>query len=178
MKRRFRLRTLAWIFATLVTLYCLFVAIENWTGARALAAAKEQVAKEGESLDFMSLIPPLPPEAENFCALEPLAGLSNPKNKPASALEALEKLTSKAPGGLNSIQVGTAPDLKPWIEHLAKNGIGTEGATPVDMLAALDAAQQKSFEADIVALLERMNVGGSGSLVVPSEYLEVVITKH
>jgi hypothetical protein len=140
MKRLFRLRTLAWLFAALVTLYCLFVAIENWTGARALAAAKEQVAKEGESLDFMSLIPPLPPVAENFCALEPLAGLSNPKNKPAPALEALDKLNSKAPGGLNSIQLGTAPDLKPWIEHLAKNGIGKADATPAEMLAALDAA--------------------------------------
>ena len=44
--------------------------------------------------------------------------------------------------------------------------------------AALDAAQQKSFEVDIVALLDRLNVGGRHSLVVPSEYLEVVITKR
>lgn len=140
MKRLFSLRVLVWTFASLVTLYLLLVTLENWTGARALAAAKEKVAKEGESLDFMSLVPPLPPEAENFCALEPLAGLTNPKNKPAAALEALDKITSKAPGGLNSIQLGTAPDLKPWIEHLAKNGIGKADATPAEMLAALDAA--------------------------------------
>src|SRR5512134_2601081 len=44
--------------------------------------------------------------------------------------------------------------------------------------AALDSEQQKSFEADIVALLERLNVDGSRSLVVPGEYLEVVITKR
>jgi SAM-dependent methyltransferase len=44
--------------------------------------------------------------------------------------------------------------------------------------AALDETQQKSLEADIVDLLERLNVGGSRSLVVPSEYLEVVITKR
>jgi SAM-dependent methyltransferase len=44
--------------------------------------------------------------------------------------------------------------------------------------AALDPAQQKSFEVDIVALLDRLNVGGQHSLVVPSEYLEVVITKR
>jgi len=44
--------------------------------------------------------------------------------------------------------------------------------------AALDPAQQESFEADIVALLNRLNVGGRHSLVVPSEYLEVVITKR
>lgn len=140
MKRLFSLRVLIWTLASLVTLYLLLVTLENWTGARALAAAKEKVAKEGESLDFMSLVPPLPPDAENFCALEPLAGLTNPKNKPAAALEALDIITSKAPGGLNSIQHGTAPDLKPWIEHLAKNGIGKADATPAEMLAALDAA--------------------------------------
>ncbi len=44
--------------------------------------------------------------------------------------------------------------------------------------AALDPAQQKSLEVDIVALLDRLNVGGQHSLVVPSEYLEVVITKR
>jgi len=140
MKRLFSLRVLVWTFASLVTLYILLVVLENWTGARALAAAKEKVAKEGESLDFMALVPPLPPEAENFCAIEPLAGLTNPKNKPAQALEALDKITSKAPGGLNSIQLGTAPDLKPWIGHLAKNGIGKADSTPAEMLVALDAA--------------------------------------
>lgn len=44
--------------------------------------------------------------------------------------------------------------------------------------AALDAAGQRQLATDITALLERMNVGGRGSLVVPSEYLEVVITKR
>ena len=33
-------------------------------------------------------------------------------------------------------------------------------------------------EQEIAALLERFNVGGSASLVVPSEYLEVVIVKR
>jgi ubiquinone/menaquinone biosynthesis C-methylase UbiE len=44
--------------------------------------------------------------------------------------------------------------------------------------AALDAARQAQLTGDITALLESLNVGGSSSLVVPSEYLEVVITKH
>jgi ubiquinone/menaquinone biosynthesis C-methylase UbiE len=44
--------------------------------------------------------------------------------------------------------------------------------------AALDAALQKSLEADIVALLSRLNVAGNRSLIVPGEYLEVVITKR
>ena len=34
-----------------------------------------------------------------------------------------------------------------------------------------------SWTEDISALLERRNVGGPHSLVVPSEYLEVVITR-
>jgi ubiquinone/menaquinone biosynthesis C-methylase UbiE len=44
--------------------------------------------------------------------------------------------------------------------------------------AALDASGQRKLKADIVELLERLNVGGRDSLIVPSEYLEVVIVKH
>ena len=43
--------------------------------------------------------------------------------------------------------------------------------------AALDADRQARLTADLTALLERLNVGGSNSLVVPGEYLEVVITR-
>jgi SAM-dependent methyltransferase len=43
--------------------------------------------------------------------------------------------------------------------------------------AALDADRQARLTADIAALLQRMNTGGNESLVVPSEYLEVVITR-
>jgi len=42
--------------------------------------------------------------------------------------------------------------------------------------AALDANGQAALEGDLRALLERMNRGGAFSLVVPSEYLEAVIT--
>ena len=44
--------------------------------------------------------------------------------------------------------------------------------------AALDANGQQALQRDITALLEQLNVGGAASLVVPSEYLEVVITKR
>jgi len=43
--------------------------------------------------------------------------------------------------------------------------------------AALDPAGQQKLERDITALLDASNIGGSASLVVPAEYLEVVITK-
>ena len=42
--------------------------------------------------------------------------------------------------------------------------------------AALDASGQQALERDITALLNELNVDGSASLVVPAEYLEVVIT--
>jgi ubiquinone/menaquinone biosynthesis C-methylase UbiE len=44
--------------------------------------------------------------------------------------------------------------------------------------AALDAQGAQSLERAITALLEELNVGGPQSLVVPSEYLEIVITQQ
>jgi SAM-dependent methyltransferase len=44
--------------------------------------------------------------------------------------------------------------------------------------AALDAGKQAELQADVIAVLGRMNRGGSETLIVPSEYLEVVVTKH
>ena len=43
--------------------------------------------------------------------------------------------------------------------------------------AALDAEKGAALEADIVELLKLMNRGGQDTLIVPSEYLEVVATK-
>jgi len=44
--------------------------------------------------------------------------------------------------------------------------------------AALDPARQRVLEVDITALLERSNVAGRQSLVIPGEYLEMVVTKR
>jgi SAM-dependent methyltransferase len=44
--------------------------------------------------------------------------------------------------------------------------------------AALDDTGRNALEADITALLERFNVAGRDSLVVPGEYLEVVVTRQ
>ena len=43
--------------------------------------------------------------------------------------------------------------------------------------AALDPTQQDRLAKDIAALLDRFNTAGPASLVVPGEYLEVVVTK-
>jgi hypothetical protein len=44
--------------------------------------------------------------------------------------------------------------------------------------AALEPARQAELEQDITALLQRFNVAGTSSLVVPGEYLEVVIERR
>ena len=44
--------------------------------------------------------------------------------------------------------------------------------------AALDEAAATALEEDITALLNRLNIAGAGSLVVPGEYLEVVAIKR
>lgn len=44
--------------------------------------------------------------------------------------------------------------------------------------AALQPAEQAALEADLVAQIERFNVSGDAAVVVPSEYLEIVITRR
>jgi SAM-dependent methyltransferase len=43
--------------------------------------------------------------------------------------------------------------------------------------AALPADKQYALASDLIVLAKRFNIGGAGTLVAPSEYLEVVITK-
>ena len=43
--------------------------------------------------------------------------------------------------------------------------------------AALEGDKQAALKGDLLALLGRLNRGGVNSLIVPSEYLEVVVTK-
>ena len=44
--------------------------------------------------------------------------------------------------------------------------------------AALEPAAQTALEHDLIALIERFNRSGDATMVVPSEYLEIVITRH
>jgi ubiquinone/menaquinone biosynthesis C-methylase UbiE len=48
----------------------------------------------------------------------------------------------------------------------------------VKAFAAIDPAAREALETDLHALLDKFNVAKDGTLVVPSEYLEVVITKR
>lgn len=44
--------------------------------------------------------------------------------------------------------------------------------------AALDVTARNALEADLLALIDSFNTAGDGTLVVPSEYLEAVITRR
>lgn len=50
----------------LITLLALFYAVENWRGARAWKVVRDQLRAQGEPLSFAELVPPMPPEDENF----------------------------------------------------------------------------------------------------------------
>jgi ubiquinone/menaquinone biosynthesis C-methylase UbiE len=43
---------------------------------------------------------------------------------------------------------------------------------------ALEPAAQDALQRDLVGLIEQFNRSGDGTMVVPSEYLEIVITRH
>ncbi|MDP1587824.1 MAG: hypothetical protein Q8M07_08790 [Prosthecobacter sp.] len=79
LRRIFSLRSLLWTLASIVALYFVLVVIENRTGASALADAKAMLVREGETLDFQEVLPKPIPDAENFCAIEPLAGITSPQ---------------------------------------------------------------------------------------------------
>ena len=49
---------------------------------------------------------------------------------------------------------------------------------PVHKAFAIDPQAREALEADLYALISRFNIAGDGTLVVPGEYLETVITKR
>jgi len=48
----------------------------------------------------------------------------------------------------------------------------------LNAFAALDPADQQSLRNDLLALIGRMNRSEDGTMIVASEYLQVVITKR
>jgi len=76
MKHRGYLRRLVWFLAGIAALYLLVVLVENWTGARALAAAKVKLELAGETLDLDRLRAKAIPDEVNFCAIDLLVGIT------------------------------------------------------------------------------------------------------
>ena len=48
----------------------------------------------------------------------------------------------------------------------------------VKAFAAIDPPSREELEADLYYLLNKLNIADDSTLVIPSEYLEVVITKR
>ena len=44
--------------------------------------------------------------------------------------------------------------------------------------AALDRVQQQALERDLLALVGEFNRAKDGTMVVPGEYLQIVVTRH
>ena len=62
---------------------------------------------------------------------------------------------------------------KHWVE-VFRNYYGPV----VKAFAAIDPKAQEALEADLLALLDKFDVARDGTLVVPSEYLEVIVTQR
>jgi hypothetical protein len=82
-RRWFRL--LLWTLITLITLWVLLAVVLNWTGQRRWLRLNAELNVEGETLDFIKVLPPPIAEAQNFAAIEPLNGIRlAPGDSPAA----------------------------------------------------------------------------------------------
>lgn len=78
-------RRLLWTLITLITLWVLLAVVLNWTGQRRWLRLKAELDAAGETLDFLKLLPPPIPDAQNFAAIEPLNGIRlAPGDSPAA----------------------------------------------------------------------------------------------
>lgn len=83
--QRLWFRRLLWTLITLITLWVLLAVVLNWTGQRRWLLLKAELNAAGETLDFIKLLPPPIPDAQNFAAIEPLKGIRHaPGESPAA----------------------------------------------------------------------------------------------
>jgi hypothetical protein len=54
------------VMGGVVTLVALYYAVQNWQGARAWKEVRDELRAQGEPLTFPELVPPMPPEDQNF----------------------------------------------------------------------------------------------------------------
>jgi ubiquinone/menaquinone biosynthesis C-methylase UbiE len=96
-------------------------------------------------------------------------------------VEALPYADGSFDAVLSTFGVMFAPDRRKSAAEMLRvlRGGGRIGLASwiLKAFAALDTEARHALEGELVALLDRFNRGGAGSLVVPGEYLEVVV-KH
>lgn len=113
------------ILASLVTLWMLFCAIENWRGKRAWEKYQREREAKGDSFELSSIVPPPVPEDQNFAAI-PLFAELFPKSVTNAVLWNAFKLPTSSSfyGGWHE---GHVEDLDAWRTWF----------TNTDLLAAL-----------------------------------------
>lgn len=143
-------RVLLWILITFITLIVLLFMWTNWSGKRRWAATKAMIEREGETLDFRTLLPETPPEAENLLAIEPLRGIAatvdndDTKGEPGAKRAALAAMKwTGAPPAANGVTLGKAAEMGDWARFLRESKFLDLPADSAelgrDVLATLDA---------------------------------------
>jgi len=143
-------RVLFWISLTLITLVVLLFTWVNWSGKRRWAATKAMIENEGETLDFRSLLPEPPREAENLLAIEPLRGITGvvdndpAKGEPGAKRAALGAM--KWQGGalsFSGVTLGKTTAIEEWVKILCDAKFldmpANSSSAGADVLAELDA---------------------------------------
>ncbi|MFA5941357.1 MAG: methyltransferase domain-containing protein [Sinimarinibacterium sp.] len=127
-------------------------------------------------------------------------GLANwtPEGFIGQLFKIIGKHVPPPPGAQSPALWGTRAKLAEWFEPHARSVTSAErhfvfryrspehwlevfrnyyGPT-LKAFAVLDPAQQKALERDLLSLIDRFNRSADGSMVVPGEYLEIVITRN
>ncbi len=84
-------RRLLWTLVTLITLWVLLAAVLSWTGQRRWQRLQDELQAKGETLDFLSLLPPAIPDGQNLAAIEALNGIRRPSGHSPEAKAAEAK---------------------------------------------------------------------------------------
>ena len=105
------LKRLLFVVVCLVTLYGLFVAVENWRGKHGWDTYQREREAKGDSFDWKSITPPPVLDAENF-AMTPLLAELFPKPPQHPRLDALR--LPDAQGAAGNRYLGRVEDLAVW----------------------------------------------------------------
>ena len=80
---------------------------------------------------------------------------------------------------LNAAGAGhLSPAVRDGVPLLAPEGDGAGRVGWADFFAALDAAGQAALAGDLLGLIHQLNRSGDSTMVVPGEYLEVVVARR
>ncbi|MDB6073828.1 MAG: hypothetical protein JWO89_1468 [Verrucomicrobiaceae bacterium] len=105
--------SIVWALALLLTVVAFCIVWVNWQGAHDWAQARARLVAEGEANTFDQLVPPLPPDELNFCAIPALRELcvilDHDPNKGSPAMT--RKQFSELSPAFHASNVAVEPDV-------------------------------------------------------------------